>query len=91
MFHDIVGYLLAALNAEEHERTATHLAADGEAQKMLDAANRLLAPLENVRSHLEAPDGLARRTCVFVRSVQTTITTSPADDPTSETPQSDSP
>lgn len=63
--HDLIGYLLDALEPSEREHVEAALAADAGLRDRLDALRRGLGPLED-ETHFEPPEGLADRTCAFV-------------------------
>jgi anti-sigma-K factor RskA len=66
MNHDLLGYVLGALEADELERIGSLLDAEPRFRSRVELFRSGLAPLESDRGHLEAPDGLARRTCQVV-------------------------
>jgi hypothetical protein len=63
---ELLGYLLRAVDDDEHRRVAQRLDADREARRQLESLRLLLTPLEAFRVELEAPPGLAVRTCLLV-------------------------
>ena len=67
MLDELLGYLLWAVDDEEHRRVAQRVEANRETRgRQLESLRDLLAPLEACRGDIEAPPGLAVRTCVFV-------------------------
>jgi len=66
MLDELLGYLLRAVDDDEHRRVAQRLEADREARRQLESLRLLLSPLETCRGDLEAPSGLAVRTCLLV-------------------------
>ena len=67
----IVGYLLAALDAEETARVAGHLRTEGQAKKRLQLLSQSLEPLERAPGLISPPDGIPRRTCTKLRQART--------------------
>ncbi|HEV3024580.1 MAG TPA: hypothetical protein VGX76_19025 [Pirellulales bacterium] len=66
MLGELIGYLLEALDGDEHRRVAQRLESDREARRQLECLRRLLVPLEACGKNIEAPAGLAVRTCVLM-------------------------
>lgn len=64
--HDLLGFLLGALDAEEHEQTEQALKNDKDLQRHLSELDDRLAPLEDVNVDELPPSGVARRTCESV-------------------------
>jgi prepilin-type processing-associated H-X9-DG protein len=61
MEHDFLGYLLGALDRQEHEQVEAYLRGDPDAQRQLAVVRQTLAPLALDRA-IEPPTGLAART-----------------------------
>ncbi|HEV3006020.1 MAG TPA: hypothetical protein VGX78_16245 [Pirellulales bacterium] len=66
MLDELIGYLLEALDVDERHRLAERLEFDREARRQLESLRPLLHPLEACRTEIDAPAGLAVRTCVLV-------------------------
>ncbi len=66
MREQLVGFLLDALEPEEHEQVKARLSRDPELQRELDLLSRSLLPLVPDKDYHEPPPGLAARTCEFV-------------------------
>jgi prepilin-type processing-associated H-X9-DG protein len=62
MDENLVGYLLNALDADEHRAVEAHLEASPAARERLDALRHALEPLAADRADIEPPPDLARRT-----------------------------
>jgi hypothetical protein len=65
----LLGYLLGALEIDETLLVEQSLAQDAEARSQLEILRLALSPLETVRCDVEAPAGLAIRTCQCIREV----------------------
>ena len=79
MEHDLLGYLLNALDSHEHEQVEAYLRGDPEAQTQLATLRHTLAPLALDRE-IDPPAGLAARTLARLPQVAIapyTITQSP--------------
>lgn len=63
---DLLGYLLGALDEEQHAEIERLLAEDPGARRRLASLRRALQPLDDARCEYEPPQGLAERTCRFV-------------------------
>jgi hypothetical protein len=70
MKEQLLGYLLGALEVEETVFVEQSLVGDAEAQGHLELLRLALAPLEPLRQEVNAPEGLASRTCQRVREVR---------------------
>jgi len=70
MQDNLVGYLLDALNVEETTLVERLLATDDKVLVQLETLRLALAPLETDREQVDAPQGLAARTCRKVRELQ---------------------
>ena len=70
MVDQFVGYLLGALDPEETLRIEQTIAADGTARRHLDLLRLALLPLDGVCQHVDAPMGLAGRTCQKIRQLR---------------------
>jgi hypothetical protein len=66
MEKDLLGFVVGALDADEHRQVQQHLAADAEAHEELAALQRAVEPLALDRIPIEPPGGLAERTLAFV-------------------------
>lgn len=62
----LIGYLLEALEPDEHEMVAAQLSRDPQLKRELELISRSLQPLGVDREHFDPPRGLAERTCEFV-------------------------
>jgi hypothetical protein len=63
MRDDLIGYLLGALDPEEHEQIRRKVELDEELQRQVQVVDRSLRPLAMIRQGIEPPCGLAHRTC----------------------------
>jgi anti-sigma-K factor RskA len=69
--HDkLVGYLLGSLDSEEVSDVEKLLAENSEIRRDLETLRRALDPLEGDRQHVDAPEGLASRTCQQIRELR---------------------
>ncbi|MBI3461514.1 MAG: hypothetical protein HY000_00415 [Planctomycetes bacterium] len=66
----LVEYLLGSLEIEETVRVDQALRIDFEIKSQLELLRLALAPLEAFRKEVDAPDGLASRTCQRLRDVR---------------------
>jgi len=66
MRQNLFGYLLDALEAEEHEQVEAGLQADERLRQDMELLRRGLSPLAYDKDSLEVPDGLADRVCCRV-------------------------
>src|SRR3990172_9971212 len=73
----LIGYLLDALEPDEHEMVKAQLSRDPHLKRELELLSRSLAPLAADRAHHEPPAGLAHRTCEFV-AMQARVTVAPS-------------
>lgn len=64
MREQLLGYLLGALEPDEHAEVAERIAADPALRRELDLLAKGLAPLAD--EHHEPPPSLAQKTCAFV-------------------------
>ena len=65
---ELLGYMLGALDAQEHEQIQEFIDQDSNLEEKLLAIKASLAPLELVDDPTGPPPGLARRCCQFVAS-----------------------
>ena len=77
MRDNLLGYLLEALEPHERDAVEQSLERDPRLRAELELLDRGLEPLRADRGHLEAPHGLAQRTCDFVIT-QATVMLAPA-------------
>jgi len=66
MRQNLIGYLLEALDVEEHEQVAAALQREPAVQRDLQLLKLSFVPLEVDREHHPPPSGLAKRTCRLV-------------------------
>jgi anti-sigma-K factor RskA len=66
----LLGYLLGALEAEEIAVVEKTIASQRELHGQLDQLRLVLAPLEPLRQEVDAPSGLAVRTCQRIREIR---------------------
>lgn len=66
MQDDLVGFLVGALDAEEHADIKRKLELDAELQKQLAEVEKKLAPLALAETPVTPPEGLTNRTLSFV-------------------------
>jgi len=64
----LLGYLLGALDEEEHQQVERALECRPELREQLDIIKHRLGPLACDRDHLVPPAGLAKRTCAWLSS-----------------------
>lgn len=76
MRDQLIGYLLGALEAPEHELVEARLSHDPQLRRDLEILSRSLEPLAADKAHHEPPVGLAVRTCRFV-AVETRVAPAP--------------
>jgi hypothetical protein len=69
----LLGYLLDALEDDERQQLHNDLARDPQLRQQLESLRAVLGPMEPGREPLEAPPGLARRTCQHV-AAQVSVT-----------------
>src|SRR5262245_13355380 len=62
MNEQLIGYLLNALDPDDHRRTEQYLADNADARRQLDVLRRALSPLECDRAQPMPPPGLVERT-----------------------------
>lgn len=62
----LIGYLLDALDIEEHALIEAQLGRDPQLKRELELLSRSLLPLSIDKGHYDPPEGLAHRTCEFV-------------------------
>jgi len=65
MNEDIIGYVMGALDAQEHQRIEDLLRSDTDLQSQVDLIRRSLQPLESYR-HCEPPSDLHNQTLAYV-------------------------
>ena len=71
MHEQLLGYLLCALEPDEHEQVERWLQEFDGARKEMELLKRGLEPLElDEREQLESPPELAVRTCQLIRQVR---------------------
>ena len=63
MQDQLIGYVLGALEAPEHEQVEQLLGSDTRLREDLELARKTLTPLACDRDHHEPPFGLAASTC----------------------------
>ena len=68
MQHDLLGYLLGALDEDEQKRVEAQLHEDPELREQLKLLERSLMPLDEIDETSDPPPGLARRTLSLVES-----------------------
>ena len=68
MRHDLVGYILEALDEAEHAAVAELLEASAEATRQLELLRRSFRPLEAGLHDCDLPCDLAARTCELIRA-----------------------
>lgn len=66
MRDELVGYLLRALEPDQHEEVQQYLNSSPDAREDLEKLRRTLSLLEADAGHHDPPIGLAHRTCQFV-------------------------
>lgn len=79
MSHDLLGYLLNALEPHEAEQVEQHLEQDPDARQRLNLLSAGLSPLAGVREPFDPPSGLAQRTCLLVAGHPTAAVAAPAE------------
>jgi hypothetical protein len=77
MRNQLIGYLVDALEPDEHKLVEAQLSRDPQLRSDLELLARSLQPLVVDREHFDPPAGLAHRTCEFVAS-QTRVILAPA-------------
>lgn len=70
MRDQLLGYVLGALEASEHERVEESLGSDARLREEMELAHKAIEPLKCDREHLEPPPGLAAMTCRRVAAVR---------------------
>ena len=65
MNEDIIGFVMGALDAQEHQRIEDLVRSDTELQSQVDLIRRSLLPLESYR-HCEPPSDLHNQTIAYV-------------------------
>ena len=65
MNEDIIGYVMGALDAQEHQRIEDLMRRDSDLQSQVDLIRRSLQPLESYR-HCEPPADLYKQTLAYV-------------------------
>lgn len=73
MRHELVGYIVGALDEEDHQDLETHLASNEQLRRELHLMRRAVEPLDADRQHVESPPALARRTCEYVASCRNAV------------------
>jgi hypothetical protein len=66
----LLGYLLGTLEIEETLLVEQSLVEDSEARSQLEVLRLALIPLESARCDVDAPVGLALRTCQRIREAR---------------------
>lgn len=66
MREQLLGYLMGALDAEEHQDVEKQLQSSHDLRRVLDELRGHIEPLGWDHGHLEVPAGLALRTCDYV-------------------------
>lgn len=74
MRENLYGYLLNALEPDEHEQVEISLKEDEGLRKELELLRRGLIPLALDKEHHEAPEGLAERACQCVAAYSRRVT-----------------
>ena len=69
MRDDLLGFVLGALDASEHEQIQRRLEQDAQLQQQLETVQRGLRPLRVAREPVAPPAGLAARTCQLVGKI----------------------
>ena len=69
----LLGYLLGALDGEETAFVEQALRSDGETRRELEVWRLALLPLQSPPKQVDAPAGLARRTCQRVRNARHSV------------------
>ncbi len=85
MKDQLIGYLLDALDSEEHKQVEAQLDRDPQLKHDLELLSHSLRPLAADKAQHEPPAGLAERTCLFV--VQRAAQVSPPAVPPEYTPR----
>lgn len=67
--HDLLGYLLGLLEAEEHRRVEELVQSDETIRVQVEVLRQCLEPLACDAEHPEPPEGLAVRVCQTLRQV----------------------
>ncbi|MBT7253473.1 MAG: hypothetical protein HN882_00595, partial [Planctomycetaceae bacterium] len=65
MNEDIIGFVMGALDAQEHQRIENLIRSDTDLQSQVDLIRRSLRPLESYR-HCEPPSDLHNQTLAYV-------------------------
>ena len=63
MRDDLIGYVLGALDPDEHDRIRNRVEQDQDFRRQLERLERCLRPLAGLRSEIDPPQGLAESTC----------------------------
>lgn len=63
MRDDLIGFVLGALDADEHEQIRRKVEQDGQLQQQVQQVQQCLQPLAGLRCDYDPPAGLAARTC----------------------------
>ena len=77
MREDLIGYLLGALERDEHAGLEARLNGDPSLKREMEVLSRCLQPLAADKEHFEPPPGLAHRTCEFV-AIQARVMSAPS-------------
>ena len=72
MRHDLVGFVVGALEANEHEEVQQKLEKDPQLKQHLSLVERGLEPLAWDRDKVVPPAGLASRTCEYIANLDST-------------------
>ncbi len=73
MRHELVGYIVGALDENDCQDVEAHLANNERLRRDLHLLRRAIEPLDAHRRHIESPPGLARRTCEYVDTVRAMV------------------
>lgn len=68
MHEQLLGYLIGALDEDEHQQVEEQLRSSHDMRRVLDQLKAGLEPLSWDREHLPTPANLAARTCAFVEN-----------------------
>jgi hypothetical protein len=72
MQHQLIGYLLQALDADEVADVERALSTCAETQRQMQILSRALEPLSALSDDIVIPVGLSVRTCECIRSIAAT-------------------
>ncbi|HUS38931.1 MAG TPA: hypothetical protein VMX74_05750 [Pirellulales bacterium] len=66
MRHELVGYVLGALDDAEKQQVEDYLSKDGDLDADLQLLRKSVEPLGCDNQHIDPPSGLAQRTCEYI-------------------------